>query len=370
MSDVIRGIESRGRFRLLKRLIAFGSLLPDWEKGYAQSTDPLSDDELASCVDFIEGHMVAKFQGKLAEILAVPMLMHGLAGDRRLPGLVGCEYVSGDRIRCRRPNDERVGAASGRASMAGPDGIIVRRGHRNLMRVLAVVEIKSMRVSVRRLLAQTDGHLAALARGFSVDSSMANSRGALLGPGGQASNPAGVFRILVVPSTWSLNRDFRLQRRGAATAIVPAQPVEPPVSADELTVTSDGLTVVRLRWSRDALRAAAFSLAHRYMREVGVALANHPEPGAMLRTDMSAGDAGMNEILHQLHVAIFRQMRMEDDPRRRARTIELYNVFAYGWAIGHGFRDRDGQLRPLFHEDIEDMVKSRKPGSQASPHPS
>ncbi|MEJ2737366.1 MAG: hypothetical protein P8189_28055 [Anaerolineae bacterium] len=59
-------------------------------------------------------------------------------------------------------------------------------------------------------------------------------------------------------------------------------------------------------------------------------MARNPDPDVSLRTDMSPAEAGPNDLLHQLHVAIVRQAEMETNAERRSSTIELYNVLAFG----------------------------------------
>jgi hypothetical protein len=67
---------------------------------------------------------------------------------------------------------------------------------------------------------------------------------------------------------------------------------------------------------------------------------------------MTAAEAGMNDLLVELHVAIARQADAEPRPRRRQKTIELYNVLAFGWALGHDFRDGDGDPCMM---DVQDL---------------
>ena len=114
-----------------------------------------------------------------------------------------------------------------------------------------------------------------------------------------------------------------------------------------------GWDVLTVAWSHDALRASAFCLAYGYMAEVGEALAREPDPDIQLRTDMAPAAAGPNDLLHQLPVAIFRQAEMEPDARRRKKTIELYNVLAFGWALGHDHRDSNGHPAMMYPEDLE-----------------
>ena len=52
------------------------------------------------------------------------------------------------------------------------------------------------------------------------------------------------------------------------------------------------------------------------------AMAKNPDPDVPLRTDMSPQQAGPNDLLLQLHVAIARQADKEPDDDRRRKTIE------------------------------------------------
>ena len=82
------------------------------------------------------------------------------------------------------------------------------------------------------------------------------------------------------------------------------------------------------------------------------ALAKNPDPDVPLRTDMSPQQAGSNDLLLQLHVAIARQADTEPNADRRRKTIELYNVLSFGWALGHNHRDADGKPVMMYPEDL------------------
>ena len=94
------------------------------------------------------------------------------------------------------------------------------------------------------------------------------------------------------------------------------------------------------------------------MAEVGEALAAE----GLARKDMSPGDAGMNDLLHQLHIAIFRQQDVEPNKGCREKTINLYNVLGFGWALGHEFRDKDGDIAILYPEDLDPLVRNEGRG--------
>lgn len=171
-----------------------------------------------------------------------------------------------------------------------------------------------------------------------------------------------VARIYVRPSLWLLARGFRFEAREGGSNLVMDEQELPPIG-NVVRRLSPNTWMVELAWSYDVLRAASFRLAHRYMVEVGEALATDEEFSTGLRTDMTAAEAGMNDLLVELHVAIARQADAEPRPRRRQKTIELYNVLAFGWALGHDFRDGDGDPCMM---DVQDL-RERSNADRASP---
>ena len=340
MVEVIRGIRSRGRFQLLRRFIAHGSLLPSWESRLVDATGALRESELVACIDFISGHMVSKFQGMLAEILAstcVHQVVAQLARDGLTPD--GAELVWGNRVRCR-PLRARFGPdVTRQRGVLGPDALLVSRSGGSL-HLHAVIEVKSMQLSDAKLIRQAAQHVAALDRGVAIDG--------IWGPCAPVDRDR--LKLFIV-----LPHDGGMARASNGPG--------------ERTLT-DRARLLLLPWSRSALRAAAFGLVHRFMAEVGTSLARQPEAGFALRDDMTPEAAGENDFLHQLHVAIVRQASCERNVSRRQRLIDLYNVLSFGWEVGHDCRDADGEVVMMYPEDAERRQQSacsRLPRSVASP---
>lgn len=337
LAEIIGAIQETRRFALLKRFIVHGCLLPSWYTKSNNSPNPLKDGELVKCVNFITGHMVTKFQGELAEILARQALrdfMLDLQADGELP--VDSSLVFGDEIRCRSPRC--------RGSVKGPDALYVTAPANAKIRIHAIAEIKSGYVSPAELDSQGVGHLAAVRRGVFISHTWYEP------PQIRTDEPP--LRVYVTPSTWPLSRRFHWEPTANGRVLIMDEqnlPLTPPVPKR----TSERVWDVKLAWSHDALRAAGFRLAHAYMAEVGEALAAE----GLARKDMSPGDAGMNDLLHQLHIAIFRQQDVEPNKGRREKTINLYNVLGFGWALGHEFRDKDGDIAILYPEDLDAPVR-------------
>lgn len=356
MSDVIRGIQNHGRFDFLKRFIAQGSLLPSWESHFENTPHALNDHELATVVDFVSGHMVTKFQGRLAEILSAPGLGR-MVTKLKSEGKTS-EYateVLGSEIRClpkhhKRKLRWRCDASKG---IQGPDGLIISVQPENRLVIHAIIEIKSTYVRPSKVAAQFNNHLTALARGVKIGDEWFDANMVQMGSTRRREASA-VARIFVQPARWTLTRRFHFEPTENSGRRLVMQNQQLPVTCDSYAKDeAHGWHVVTLAWSYDALRAAAFCLARRYMAEVGEALASNPDPDVPLRKDMPPAEAGPNDLLHQLHVAIARQAEMEPDADRRKKTIELYNVLAFGWALGHNYRDADGMPDMMYPEDLD-----------------
>lgn len=352
MADVTQGIERKERFDLLKRFIAHGCLLPSWEKGFQNSKNALDDVELADCIDFVTGHMVSKFQGKLTELLAAAPItdkVNDLMNSGLLPP--GGSLAFGSALRCMAfsrapavlPNSDLRG-------VEGPDAVYWRVPAEEFIEVCLIAEIKSYQVTPKLLRRQSDGHLRAIDRGLRI-------QGTWYAPQNIRCRPGGIQRIYVCPSDWSLTRHFTVTTDPNGTEQISMDEQTLPDASQTIRPLEEGEWMIRLAWSHDAVRAAAFGLMLRYMRGVGEALA--ADPKGKIRQDMSPAEAGENDFLSQLHVAIVRQMEGEPDARRRMKTIDLYNVLGFGWALGHGFRDKDGNHSMLFYEDLREIGRRR-----------
>jgi hypothetical protein len=308
---------------------------------------------------------VTKFQGRLAEILSTTELT-SVVENLKAEGSVSenATVALGSAIRClpRHKGREIVGQREVSKGIQGPDGIVVSVGSENRLIIHAIIEIKSTYVSPCKVAAQFKGHLAALVRGVKIGHEWFDAKTVQMGRAGGRGASA-VAQIFVQPARWLLTREFHFKptEGGGRRLLMQGQhlPVTGGTCAKDET---HGWLVVTLAWSHDALRAAAFCLARGFMAEVGEALARNPDPDVLLRTDMSPAEAGPNDLLHQLHVAIARQADMEPDARRRKKTIELYNVFAFGWALGHDYRDVEGMPDMMYPDDLDRLSRTAESG--------
>lgn len=221
------------------------------------------------------------------------------------------------------------------------------------LRVHAIIEVKSMYVSPSSLEKQFKKHLAAVARGVKIGDEWFKTDLDRMGTAGRTGTKV-VIRILVRSADWLLTRSFRFEPTGNGVRQLVMEDQQLPLTDDKCAKDEKHCWyVVTIAWSYDALRAAALCLARGYMAEVGEALAKNPDPDVPLRTDMSPQQAGPNDLLLQLHIAIVRQADTESDADRRKKTIELYNVLSFGWALGHNYRDAAGKPEMMYPEDLD-----------------
>ncbi len=106
LDAAIRDIEEHPRGKLFRRLIEYGPRNPDEPEALTSDNETtLSDHECGSCVEFIYSHMVNRFKGELAELLALEpcaALVERVQGKRHLPS--GIRLYWGEMVQERRRN--------------------------------------------------------------------------------------------------------------------------------------------------------------------------------------------------------------------------------------------------------------------------
>ena len=208
LNAAIRDIKEHPRGRLFQRLIEHGPLLPD----SSSSDGTLTDIECG--IQFIYSHMVNRFKGELAELLSIEpclCLMHRLQADRRLPP--NAILYTGDDVQ------ERRRTRSGWGSFAkGADGLVVSHAGKAL-EVHAVIEVKSMRMAVRRVLAQMQRHINRLGGGIRLGNTE------WLPEQIKASD---IIQIIVQSSSWRLSSEWKSVQTGDARRIDLPEPSAPP----------------------------------------------------------------------------------------------------------------------------------------------
>lgn len=335
-----RAIES-GQGTLLQRLVEPGPYEGLGEIPEELRDQRMSDEETATAIRFVYGHMVNCFKGRLAEMLAAGAAASWLA-ERRTRGDL--------------PPDARIYAGDavcplilGRTSTRlGADLHLLR--HRRVddgeskIEVLGVGEVKSFHAGQERLRRQLGRHLERARAGLRVMGRMyAPAR--VRFPAGRAGGPV---RIGIVPSCWRLPRTFRIERNPRHRPVM--DPREPPHGQDQVEEVSPGEWRITLRWSEEALAEAGYRLTFRYMERVGETV--YAQGVRKEWSEMTAAEAGTNAMTSALHYAIMRVRSLYE----QQRAIALYNVYGFGYALGMNFVDARGCRERLSYEDLEELL--------------
>lgn len=318
LQAAVRDIESHPRGKLFKRLIEFGPLNPDQpRKKRTDGTTTLSDPECGECVEFIYSHMVNRFKGELAELLALQPcieLVQQLSREKRLPSSI--QLFWGETVQERRK------IASGWGGFAkGADGLIVEV-KKNKLLILGAVEIKSMQRSPRTLLEQLSKHIARVNGGVRLDSNEWRPDQVTI------SQKANMHRIMVTPSNWKVSREYHFEEIEKSRKLILAEPTIPS-SPSLVTELSSGVWNITLSWSREALEQAAYEMTFWYMSQVGARIYSKKAlPQGW--EGMSPEEAGYNAIKQMLYYMPLRYIT----PRHQRLAIRLYNVYSFGYALG------------------------------------
>jgi hypothetical protein len=331
LKTAIRDIEDHPRGQLFRRLIEYGPLNPDAPQSVSTTGQTtLSDFECGQCVEFIFSHMINRFKGELAELLAIQPcleLVHRLQGESILPSHI--KLYMGDMVGERR----QLNAGSDEANVQwgdftkGADGLMVVQGENcpeGPLTVCGVIEVKSMRVSNRRLIAQLHHHIARLEGGVRLGAHSWESDIIMI------DNPV---QVMVIPSSWKLNRDRQMLPTETGHTLVLPDPTESPLANQTERV---GLRTyqIKLAWSQEALNQAAYEMTFWYMSQVGEHIYNAKGVPSEWG-DMTPAEAGYNAIKMMLYYMPLRHL----PKRKELLAIKLYNVYSFGYPAGVDAKD-------------------------------
>jgi hypothetical protein len=269
--------------------------------------------------------MINRFKGELAELLAIQPcleLVHELQSKNIMPS--NARLYMGDRVGELRQLDTGSPNAEVRwgGFAKGADGLIVSQKIKDSQALLAiggVIEVKSMRLSKRRLVAQIHHHINRLEGGIRLGTQFWESEHITI------DDPV---QVMVVPSTWKLNRGWQMVPTETGHTLVLPEPEESPVTTHTEQVEPRTYRI-KLAWSQEALNQAAYEMTFWYMSQVGehVYSAKHLPPEW---ADMSPAEAGYNAIKLMLYSMPLRYL-----PTRQALlATRLYNVYSFGYPAG------------------------------------
>jgi hypothetical protein len=341
----IQGIESHPRGQLLQRFLRIG---PYWAAGEIpaeKKTECLSDEETAAATAFVYYYMVNSFQGRLAELLAVTPCLRVMKSlhERGELSQDGRLHV-GDAVTVGLPD------RSGHVKGADLHLLIIdRRPGDPHVTVAGVVEVKSYPCPAAALRGQLDRHVAAARHGLRVRGTTYPANSVRIGAG-----PSGTLvRISVVPSRWTLPRTFRFDQadRGQRLHLDPAVP---PTDSDHVAQVGDDEWHITLRWSKEALAAAAYEMTFWYMAKVGEVIYSTEVPEEW--PEMTPAEAGRNAAKMMLYYTILRARTWYEEQR----AIALYNAYGFGYALGTSFKNANGSREMLWFQDLFEILERGK----------
>lgn len=345
VATAISHIHENGRAPLFMRFLKDGPYEDAGKIPLQLRPKRLADDETASVITFIYSHMVNCFKGALAEILAVApclRILRDLRSEKRLPREARL-YV-GDAVwsAARRGTGFAKGAdlhilLEDRSLKAGPS-----------VAVAGVAEVKSYFCPPERLRRQLDQHLARARCRLRIGQVEYLRSQISVGGGGQ--QPA---RINIMPARWNLPRTFHFEQKKGRKFLHVDFPV-PPDSKDLVEQVGPMEWRVTLRWSKDALDAAAYGMTFWFMEKVGEALYSSGVPKEW--SEMTPAEAGQNAAKMMLYYAILRCRTAQENQR----AIALYNSYSFGYALGMNFRNPKGQREMLWPQDLDEILANGK----------
>lgn len=329
LDAAIRDIEKHPRGKLFSRLIEYGPHHPDDPKSLTSDGETtLSDPECGLCVQFIFSHMVNRFKGELAELLSLEpclQLVQQFKNERLLPK--GVRLYWGDMVQeRRRMNYTRRNLNPMWGSFTkGADGLIVEQlpsknaKSSDQLKIQGVIEVKSMALYKKKVLAQIKRHILRLNGGV-------NLRG-IIWPSDKISF-SNILRIMVVPSTWRLTREWHSVNTDRGRKIVFPEPSEPKIKT-RIEKLQQNFWKIKLAWPQESLNQAAYEMTYWYMSQVGKKV--YPKKTLPKGWEyMTSDEAGYNAIKMMLYYMPLRYMT----ERQERLAIKLYNVYSFGYPLG------------------------------------
>lgn len=301
------------------RLVCDGPLDPDEPyQDYVATSGSLSDKEASTVVEFIHSVMVTRFKGEIAELLALPSAIQ-LVRERFATELqMGSLHLYwGDAV---RQGSTKAGNAH---HLKGADGLLLDfyKGDEPPV-VRAIFEVKSVRRSRAELEEQLRSNLARLIKGVSLSSNGNTTRH-------DAVLADDALLVAITPNTQKLSRRFMFRKTpDGGQSLYPEPPDEdyPPATP---AYREGALQRVRLRVSYEELDEAAFEMVQWYMGRAGE-VGLDGSPSRARDHTMTASEDGRNRAKHMLYLLALRPLT----DRLRQLTAKLYNVSAYGYALG------------------------------------
>ena len=345
VARAIRAIHSKDKDKLLPRFLSVG---PTVKAGKLQGNKVfrgMSDKAVAATIRLIFSSAINSFQGQLAEMLAIRAVLD-LQG--RIKCLRGTVLHVGDTVKTKKPGRSEWAKAADLHFLVGTGS-----GPKARREVRGVVEVKSYLPNEEKIRLQLRRHVSRARRGLKIGAEEFKAGQITMGDG--RSKPV---LVAVVPDTWPLPREYRFEQQGEKSFLV-VKPPEPPEGRDRLERLGEDEWKITLRWSEEALAAAAYGLTFWYMGELGRMICEKRVPKGW--SAMTPEQAGRNAVIEKLYYAMLRARTV----RESSRAIALYNSYGFGYALGANFVDRHGRRQELFYEDLHEILATGRSRTKA-----
>ena len=344
----IRDIETHPRGRLFQEFLWKGPYEGDGEIPQELIGKRLSDKETASVITFIYSHMVNSFKGGITELLAAGACnrpLKELQQEGEFPS--NARLYVGDVVGVHRKE--------GKGLLKGADlSILIEennlQGSQGIT-LAGVTEVKSYFRSEDRLREQLDKHIKRAKNGLWVSGKDYPGERIQIGIG-----PAHrVLRICVLPDDWELPRTYHFEPfEGNRLLFVDDK--APEKDEDEIIRTGTDEWRIILRWSKEALAAAAYEMTFWYMEKIGEVIYKNKKNRPKEWMKMTPAEAGKNAATMMLYYAILRCNTAREDQR----AIALYNSYGFGYSLGMNFMNAEGKREMLWAEDLDELLEPRK----------
>jgi hypothetical protein len=344
LAAAIRNIESHPRGRLFQEFLWKGPYEDGDEIPPELKGKRLSDEETASVITFIYSHMANCFKGAVTELLAAgacTRLLRKLQVDGEVPA--DARLYIGDAVTVRQKR--KAGLLKG-ADMH----ILVEdlsSGTTPTVIVAGLAEVKSYFQTSKKLRDQLRQHLKRIKNGLRVSDRDYPPDRVRVGVGPRLR----VLRIAVLPDNWVLRRTFHFSKTEHGQ-LLHVDPTTPPRKDDGITNISRDEWLITLRWSKEALAAAAYEMTFWYMEKVGEVVFSRGAPSYW--KEMNPAEAGRNAAKASLYYAMLHCRTA----RENQRAIALYNTYGFGYALGMNFRNSKGKREMLWPQDLDEILVS------------
>ena len=338
LSESIRTIETNERNILFQQFLRDGPYEDSGKIPPKMVSKRLSDDETAAAIRFIYYRVINYFQGDLGELLAAAPCCKVLRRLKR-EGVLdkAARLYVGDVVGVHRQNRKGI--------LKGADfHILIEKPNR--VTVAGVAEVKSYFQSKKNLKAQLDKHIVRAKEGLRVNDTDYPPENVSVGYGKKRL----VVQIAVLPGDWKLPRTFRFEATKHGRRSLHVDPGVPAKQDDQIERIKDNRWQITLKWSKEALAAAAFETTFWYMGKVGEVIYSYGVPKEW--SEMTAAQAGRNAAKMMLYYAILRcRTKVENQ-----RAIVLYNSYGFGYALGMNFKNAAGRHEMLWPDDLDEIL--------------